>query len=59
LKALLGGGRRRRITLLVDGLRQLLAKELQQLAEAAELLHLLLPKLDNTRGRASRLSPSK
>ncbi len=58
-KSLLGEGRRRRVDLLARGLEQLPHKEQQQLAETAELLHLLLPKLEITRGPSPRPSRSK
>lgn len=45
-KALLWEGRRRRVALLASGLRALSPQEQKQLAETAELLHLLLPKLE-------------
>lgn len=57
--ALLQQGRRRRVELLARGLEALPPKEQQQLAETAELLHLLLPKLEITRGAAPRPSRSK
>ena len=58
-KSLLWEGRRRRVELLARGLEQLPHKEQQQLAETAELLHLLLPKLEITRGPSPRPSRSK
>ena len=57
--ALLQQGRRRRVELLARGLEALPPKEQQQLAETAELLHVLLPKLEITRGAAPRPSRSK
>jgi DNA-binding MarR family transcriptional regulator len=58
-KSLLWEGRRRRVALLARGLEKLPPKEQQQLAETAELLHLLLPKLEITRGPSPRPSRSK
>jgi DNA-binding MarR family transcriptional regulator len=58
-KSLLWEGRRRRVGLLARGLERLPPKERQQLAETAELLHLLLPKLEITRGVSPRPSRSK
>ena len=58
-KSLLWQGRRRRVEMLARGLEQLPDKEQQQLAETAELLHLLLPKLEITRGPSPRPSRSK
>ncbi|HSE49758.1 MAG TPA: MarR family transcriptional regulator [Terriglobales bacterium] len=49
-KSLLWEGRRRRVALLASGLRALAPEEQKQLAQTAELLHLLLPKLEIRRG---------
>ena len=56
---LLQEGRRRRIALLAGGLRALSRKQQQQLADTAELLHVLLPKLEISRGASPRPSRSK
>ncbi len=58
-KSLLWEGRRRRVALLASGLSALAPEEQKQLAETAELLHLLLPKLEITRGPAPRPSRSR
>ena len=52
-------GRRRRVALLAGGLRALPRKQQQQLADTAELLHVLLPKLEISREAAPRPSQSK
>src|SRR4051812_22736905 len=57
--ALLQEGRRRRVALLADGLRALPQKQQKQLADTAELLHILLPKLEISRGASPRPSRSK
>jgi len=57
--ALLQEGRRRRVALLSTGLRALPLKQQQQLADTAELLHILLPKLEISRGASPRPSRSK
>src|SRR4051794_15355496 len=49
-RTLLQQGRSRRVALLASGLRALPHKQQQQLAATAELLHLLLPKLEISRG---------
>jgi DNA-binding MarR family transcriptional regulator len=56
---LLQQGRRRRVALLAAGLRALPQKQQQQLADSAELLHVLLPKLEVTRGAGRRPWRSK
>src|SRR4051812_26610096 len=58
-RALLQQGRRRRVALLAGGLRALPQKQQQQLAATAELLHVLLPKLEISRGASPRPSRSK
>src|SRR4051794_6619566 len=58
-KSLLWEGRRRRVALLAGGLERLPRKQQQQLAVTAELLHILLPKLEITRAPAPRLSRSR
>lgn len=58
-KSLLWEGRRRRVALLAGGLRALSQKEQKQLAGTAELLHLLIPKLEITPAPALRPSRSK
>jgi DNA-binding MarR family transcriptional regulator len=57
--ALLQQGRRRRVALLAGGLRALPQKQQQQLADTAELLHVLLPKLEISREALPRPSRSK
>jgi DNA-binding MarR family transcriptional regulator len=56
---LLQQGRRRRVALLAGGLRALPRKQQQQLADTAELLHVLLPKLEISREASPRPSQSK
>lgn len=58
-RALLQQGRRRRVALLAGGLRALPQKQQQQLATTAELLHVLLPKLEISRGASPRPSRSR
>ena len=58
-RALLHDGRRRRVALLAGGLRALPHKQQQQLANTAELLHVLLPKLEINREASPRPSRSK
>lgn len=57
--ALLQQGRRHRVGLLAAGLRALSRKQQQQLADTAELLHIMLPKLEISRGASPRPSRSK
>jgi DNA-binding MarR family transcriptional regulator len=57
--ALMQQGRRRRVALLSGGLRALPQKQQQQLADTAELLHVLLPKLEISREALPRPSQNR